>query len=844
MVSIRSFLTTVASLAAIVQNVSAHAAHRNPLNYVSILEKPVLSTPSRRVHHHTKFEITFSLHDGQQDVRLSLEPNLDILPDSFHVNYLGPDGSLQESELVERHQHKIYRGTAFIRREGRSEWARAGWARIAIHRDGKHPVFEGAFRVDGNQHHIQTASHYRRLRHPEDPEVTLTQDADETMVVWRDSDLKEFYDDPLDTKRDVRGRRACSSNDLSFNENYDPWANVKPVSAAVSPKSLFGRQIDPGSTGDDGGSMDLSSTIGSTQGCPNTRRIALVGIATDCTYTSEFNSTQSVRSNIISMVNSASEVYESSFNISLGIQNLTISRAECPGSSSNPAPWNVDCSPSVSISDRLNLFSRWRGDIDDDNAFWTLLSTCNTDNAVGLAWLGQACISGAQSTDGRDGGTETVSSANVVIRTDSEWQVFAHEAGHTFGAVHDCDEAECSGGGRMRRCCPLTSDTCDARSQFIMNPSTGRQINDFSPCSVGNVCSALFRNAVRSDCLANNRNVQTITESQCGNGIVETGEDCDCGTAEDCGDNPCCNPETCTFTDNSVCDPSNEDCCTNECRFASEGTVCRESTGLCDPEETCPGGSSVCPRDEHLDDGDSCGDGDDLRCASGQCTSRDQQCQSAVGPQDTNNETEACGNECRILCRSPTLFGTDSCRSYPQNYLDGTPCSNGGMCRNGACRGASFAQQAGDFWQRNSHILIPVVASVGGLIALCILWCCISSCCKRRRAKKVSKLPPSPPPAAQVSGGNGAPGGWQGYGGAWGSSVPPPPAQYANQGYGNQQSHHRSEDHQAHQSPPQQQYQAPEYQPPEYQPYSGQQTSYPGQWTPQRNQRSLSMRYA
>ena len=136
-----------------------------------------------------------------------------------------------------------------------------------------------------------------------------------------------------------------------------------------------------------------------------------------------------------------------------------------------------------------------------------------------------------------------------------------------------------------------------------MNPSTSRGISDFSPCSIGNICSALRRNSVNSDCLLANTGVPTITGNQCGNGIVETGEECDCGGEANCGDNRCCDPETCKFRNNVVCDDSNEDCC-QDCQFAPSSQVCRSSTGECDPEEKCTGNTPLCPSDETQEDGE------------------------------------------------------------------------------------------------------------------------------------------------------------------------------------------------------------------------------------------------
>ncbi|KAL2759430.1 hypothetical protein ACRALDRAFT_2038295 [Sodiomyces alcalophilus JCM 7366] len=859
MLSLRSFLTIIGIFAIFQSALAAHKGHRNPLKYISILENPILHTPSSRVHARSSFDLTFSLHDGQQEVRFVLEPNTDILDDSLQVNYIGNDGTIRV-EHIPRHEHKVFRGKAFVRRQGRSEWTHAGWARTMIYRDGKHPVLEGAFSVDGDDHHILTGTKYRTIKLPQDPNVENGQDPDEYMIVWRDSDIMQHHPDaPQNRKRDdVRGGSTrCDSERLAFNAKYNPWAHENEDDAlrAISPRALFGRQMESGPTGEDGAAIGLASTIGSTRGCPNTRRVALVGIATDCTYTASFNSTQSLRASIINLVNDASNVYEKSFNISLGIANLTISDGPCPATADDALPWNVGCSAATTISDRLVLFSKWRGEVADNNAFWTLFSTCDTGNAVGLAWLGQVCVQGSVDTEGIDGGIETVSSTNVVIRTqDSEWQVFAHEVGHTFGAVHDCDKRQCAppegdddddnNGDGIPRCCPLSTDQCDANSQFIMNPSTGSHLRQFSPCTIGNVCSALYRNAIRSDCLMDNRNVETITGSQCGNGIVEAGEDCDCGGEAECGDNPCCNPQTCQFTENSVCDPANEACCTGQCQFAASGAVCRESTGLCDPEEVCSGDTGMCPSDRHLDDGESCGSGDDnLRCASGQCTSRDLQCQAAVGSLDTKNETTACGSQCALLCRSPTLFGTDLCRQPAnQHFLDGTPCHDGGKCRNGICQGTSLGGSVEDFFQEYRHIIIPVAASVGGLIVLALLWCCISSCCKSRRRSKAAKQPPSPPPAVANND-------WHGYGGAWNASVPPPPvpvaapapapppppappsqspmSQYNNHAYPHGYGHGQGHDY-----------------PGSGPTYPGSGPMYPGEWMPQRDQGGMHTRYA
>jgi hypothetical protein len=132
---------------------------------------------------------------------------------------------------------------------------------------------------------------------------------------------------------------------------------------------------------------------------------------------------------------------------------------------------------------------------------------------------------------------------------------------------------------------------------------------------------------------------------------------------------------------------SNEDCCKN-CQFSAAGTVCRASTGDCDPKETCSGSNATCPADVVAKDGTGCNGG--LKCASGQCTSRDQQCQSVMGQiSSSSNDTRSCdSSSCIITCQSPAL-GTDVCLRMQQNFLDGTPCEGDGVCKNGQCSGGS-----------------------------------------------------------------------------------------------------------------------------------------------------------
>lgn len=91
-----------------------------------------------------------------------------------------------------------------------------------------------------------------------------------------------------------------------------------------------------------------------------------------------------------------------------------------------------------------------------------------------------------------------------------------------------------------------------------MNPVSGRGMTRFSPCTIGNVCSRMGSGQVDSRCLVDSRNGNnTETNGQCGNGIVEAGEACDCGNgACDEQDTQCCDSVTCQWRGGDGCDRS------------------------------------------------------------------------------------------------------------------------------------------------------------------------------------------------------------------------------------------------------------------------------------------------
>ncbi|NXN55699.1 ADA18 protein, partial [Rynchops niger] len=113
----------------------------------------------------------------------------------------------------------------------------------------------------------------------------------------------------------------------------------------------------------------------------------------------------------------------------------------------------------------------------------------------------------------------------------------------------------------------------------------------------------------------------------CGNGVVEPGEQCDCGAAEACLKDKCCT-KTCRFKPRAKC--SSGLCCSG-CQFKRKNSQCRPATDAqCDLAEFCNGSSASCPPDLYVQDGHGCEHGTGY-CYKGRCRSPDLQCRQLYG---------------------------------------------------------------------------------------------------------------------------------------------------------------------------------------------------------------------
>ncbi|XP_057304821.1 uncharacterized protein LOC130641845 isoform X1 [Hydractinia symbiolongicarpus] len=223
------------------------------------------------------------------------------------------------------------------------------------------------------------------------------------------------------------------------------------------------------------------------------------------------------------------------------------------------------------VNDVIKKTSQFK-DIRIDNA--QLMSHYYWSDCAGMAYVGALCGSASAGVDAWSFGS--ISGPVVII---------GHEFGHNMNFPHDGDTCKC-----------LTPRGC-----LMGGSKSGRP--GFSDCNLNRLKEKTFA------CI-NDYPVAPLL-SKCGNGIKEPGEECDCGTPETCAANndSCCEPHGCRLKPHVQCSyVNNPECCSMQCLYKKQGTLCREANGNCDVPEYCTGLNAICPTDNVVANGMHCGD--------------------------------------------------------------------------------------------------------------------------------------------------------------------------------------------------------------------------------------------
>ncbi|KAK7933105.1 hypothetical protein WMY93_004001 [Mugilogobius chulae] len=327
----------------------------------------------------------------------------------------------------------------------------------------------------------------------------------------------------------------------------------------------------------------------------------------------------------------------------------------------------------------LDAFMKWRNTElvkikNHDNAH--LVSGIDFEGAtVGLAFIGTLC-------SGHSVGVVQDHSDRAI----AVGATLAHEMGHNLGMNHDDSGCVCQG------------------SSCIMAPSLSYNVpRSFSSCSGTNY--EKYQLSRNPECLLDKPDFRVVVSpSVCGNGFVERGEQCDCGTVEECT-NRCCNASTCMFSEGSQC--ADGECCDN-CKILGRSHECRSTKDECDLAEYCDGVSAICPEDVFTVNGAPCDNGQGF-CYNGQCPQRASQCTKMYGPGATEARSGCYNQNTRgsyyAFCKRPAYDQYIPCQK--QDILCGKLFCQGGnaspnygrMVTVGDCKATFYDDFTKDFGQ-------------------------------------------------------------------------------------------------------------------------------------------------
>ncbi|KAK0149917.1 Disintegrin and metalloproteinase domain-containing protein 8 [Merluccius polli] len=401
-----------------------------------------------------------------------------------------------------------------------------------------------------------------------------------------------------------------------------------------------------------------------------TRTVELV-LVVDNTEYNKIGSWNAVKARMLEVVNHVDKLYRA-----VGLRVMLVGLEM----------WNYRDQMEVSLDPGVTLerFKEWRqktllSRIKHDNAQFITGVNFNGDT-VGLAFTSSMCT-GSSGAVNEDHNPNAIGVATTLT----------HEMGHNLGLSHDGQNCICRSSQSQGGC--------------IMAPSHGSVYSQvFSSCSLEQLTT--FLEEVNPACLLDTPSTDRIFGGPvCGNAFVEYGEECDCGTVEECK-NPCCNATTCKLKADAKC--ADGECCHN-CQLKETGTMCRPLAGECDLAEYCTGFSASCPTDAYTQNGRPCNRGSGY-CLNGGCPSQEQHCKRLWGPGGTHQQSLLLNPMCgKQLCSkgwefpvtsqksSHTLTNGEQCNvasvkqgdNFPPDIVmipTGTKCGGNMVCYNQRCQ--------------------------------------------------------------------------------------------------------------------------------------------------------------
>lgn len=215
----------------------------------------------------------------------------------------------------------------------------------------------------------------------------------------------------------------------------------------------------------------------------------------------------------------------------------------------------------------------------------------------------------------------------------------------------------------------------------------------------------------------------------CGDGVIDEGEDCDCGFANCNATDTCCDGITCKYTMPDADCASSQDCCNEEtCQLykTEEEFVCRAGSD-CSAAETCNTGLPDCPPDELASVLSECNNGAG-HCDATNCFQYHLDCHLFTGSDEVCSLEEIAlfkhDNECiHAYCRNGSpdynhvdfrrniTVGENICSAFSHIRPNGNSCTHNNVsaanfiCQLGSCNAISDEETLTAEWRYVAPVL-------------------------------------------------------------------------------------------------------------------------------------------